>query len=570
MALSTKEKKIYNLISKKTLSVSETSNIINFIKENPDFLYVQTKMNSNVKTSVLFHAAEHNIALAEKIINECEPDINKITYLQQNNYNLVHFLARNKEDYSASAILDLFDKGKILGKNIEHLIDYLNENEATPVFIALDSGNLNRAKEIIEKINQRIFKEEHLFKNKEHIINITGKMKENIFLNFYDDVKVLDFINKEISSVQDYLNNEMSSIQFLKRMFSNNIDVRKKIDYLTENTELKSLSHVYGAHAGQKSAEILSHFVKKTQCNSVELHDFIAWLTENNKNIGFKIHKEELFALFEKDENGKEEKIRKAGIIFDTFGKESFPFSIYESGELYLIDFMLDKNIVMKDNYKISYGKEVYLFNYIVSEEYDISIINKFIKKHEDVFQSENNRTLKILSETYNYNEEKEDYIPSDDKHLLSKDKNKSVILSLLKHNCNTITRNELSAYFNVSNKMKEYFPQTDDYKSKLFKNIIENLSDKSVSTITQEFNSIARFSSSEKLNPVIDFLNNNESFIVNNSQCMENLKTFLEKDNKVPDTDNLKEIMNKLEKFYLNDEMKAIAINKATLKERL
>lgn len=554
MAFSTQEKKIYNLISKPEIKEKEMNMIISFIKENPEFLFVQTKMNSTTKTSLLFHAVEHNLSLAEKIIAECNPDIIKITNAQSNRCNIVHYLAKNKEGISGQFILNLFKEGQSLHSERSQLMNNINTSLDSPVMHALENGNNKRAKEITDHIKNNLLGVGKMFSDESHIVYLTGKNQMDIYSSVADNLAMVEFADKNIYPLKDYLKSIMLPY-FIKKMFSNDIDTFKKITYLHENVSQINVNK--NSQDKGKLEEIFSHFVKKTQCDAQSMENFLTWLINNYGEFDFKLNKPEAIALFHSDVP-LNERIKKLNILFEAFGKECYPSALYtdyqgksSNVDFTMIKFMLEKDIVLGvGNYKKNSVSEVYLNKFIDSFPFDIETVCLFIEKHKAIYQQPNNTALNLLCKAYNYHYEDN----QENGIRTSKMNNKDVIFALLENNANALYNYSLSPYFDVPKAMQEKFSNTEEFKRGLFENIIVNIEGKIKNDIAKEFKNVCKFTSSGKINPVMIFLLENEKFIGNDIQCQQYLTKFLEKEHDIPE--EIHDVMNYMHKMYLNNSL--------------
>jgi len=554
MAFSTQEKKIYNLISKPEIKEKEMNMIISFIKENPEFLFVQTKMNSTTKTSLLFHAVEHNLSLAEKIIDECNPDIIKITNAQSDRCNIVHYLAKNKEGISGQFILNLFKEGRQLHSERSQLMNDINMFLDSPVMHALENGNNKRAKEITDHIKNNLLGVGKMFSDESHIVYLTGKNQMDIYSSFADNLAMVEFADKNIYPLKDYLKSIMLPY-FIKKMFSNDIDTFKKITYLHENVSQINVNK--NSQNKEKLEEIFSHFVKKTQCDAQSMEHFLTWLIKNYGDFDFKLNKPEAIALFHSDVP-LDERVKKLNVLFETFGKECYPSALYtdyqgksSNVDFTMIKFMLEKDIVLSvGNYKKNSVSEVYLNKFIDSFPFDIETVCLFIEKHKAIYQQPNNTALNLLCKAYNYHYEDQ----QENGIKTSKMNNKDVIFALLENNANALCNYSLSPYFDVPKAMQEKFPDTEEFKRGLFENIIVNIEGKIKNDIAKQFKNVCKFTSSGKINPVMIFLLENEKFIRNDLQCQQYLTKFLEKEHDIPE--EIHDVMNYMHKMYLNNSL--------------
>lgn len=566
MAFSTQEKKIYNLISKPEIKEKEMNMIISFIKENPEFLFVQTKMNSTTKTSLLFHAVEHNLSLAEKIIDECNPNIIKITNAQSDRCNIVHYLAKNKESISGQFILNLFKEGRQLHSERSQLMANINMFLNSPVMHAFEHGNNKRAKEITDHIKNNLLGIGKMFSDESHIVYLTGKNQMDIYSSVADNLAMVEFADKNIYPLKDYLKSIILPY-FIKKMFSNDIDTFKKVTYLQKNAPQIDMNK--NSQDKETLKEIFSHFVKKTQCDAKSMELFLTWLIKNYGEFDFKLNKPEAQSLFHSEISLKERK-KKLNILFDKFGKDCYPKDLYSdyqgqssNVDFIMIKFMLEKNIVIEPgNYKTNSVSEVYLNKFIDSFPFDIQTVSLFIEKHKAVYQQPNNRALSLLCKAYNYHYE--EYQVNGIR--TSKMNNKDVIFALLENNANALSYYSLSPYFDVPKNIQEKFPETVEFKRGLFENIIINIEGKSKTEIKNEFNNVCRSDlfSPQKVNPVMIFLLENENFITNDIACQKYLTKFLEKEHDVPE--EIREIMNYMHKMYLNNNLN----NQGTIKNNV
>lgn len=554
MAFSTQEKKIYNLISKPEIKEKEMNMIISFIKENPEFLFVQTKMNSTTKTSLLFHAVEHKLLLAEKIIEECNPDIIKITNAQSDRCNIVHYLAKNKENRSGEFILNLFKEGRQLHSERSQLMDNINMFLNSPVMHALEHGNNKRAKEITYNIKNNLLGVGKMFSDESHIVYLTGKNQMDIYSSVADNLGMVEFADKNIFPLKEYLKS-ITLPYFIKKMFSNDIDTFKKVTYLQKNAPQIDMNK--NSQEKETLKEIFSHFVKKTQCDAQSMEIFLNWLITNYGDFDFKLNKPEANALFHSDVS-LDERVKKLNILFEAFGKECYPSALYtdyqgnsSNVDFTMIKFMLEKDIVIDvGNYKTNSVSEVYLNKFIDSFPFDIETVCLFIEKHKAVYQQPNNRALNLLCKAYNYHYEDH----QENGIRTSKMNNKDVIFALLENNANALYNYSLSPYFDVPKAMQEKFSDTEEFKRGLFENIIANIEGKIKNDIAKEFKNVCKFPSSGKINPVMIFLLENEKFIENDLQCQQYLTKFLEKEHDTPE--EIHEVMNYMQKIYLNNNL--------------